>query len=128
MESIMVAAPRQYDDEFRSRLQSLGTVQDAAEGGLVFDDGTSRVYVTRNDFARDELEPEELERLQSMIATPVFYAVDFSDIRLVRKVMEAIADDPDLVVDNDHGVLMPGSEFVELLRRRPDWDWRSSAP
>jgi hypothetical protein len=58
----LIAAPRAYDEVFRS-LHALGPVEEAAQGGFVVDDGASRVYVTRNDFARDEFEPADLDRL-----------------------------------------------------------------
>ena len=55
---------------------------------------------------------------------PVFYGVDFSDIILCRRVLLAIADDPRLLIDNDHGVVLTGTDFVHVLRSRPEWDWR----
>ena len=90
-------------------------------------DGTSRVYVRRDDAIRDDFEPEELERILSLFPYPVFYTVDFSDIAFCKRVLEAIANDPQLVVDNDHGVVLPGPEFVRLLQSRRDWDWRVSS-
>lgn len=57
-----------------------------------------------------------------MVSDPVF--VSFSDVRLARRVLEAIADDPALVVDDDDGRLLPGPEFVHMLREHPEGDWR----
>jgi hypothetical protein len=124
MESVMIVAPRQYDAEIKSRLEAIGPVEVGAEGALVIDNGKSRVFVTRNKAAPDELEPERLERITSIVESPFFYSVDFSDIGLCRTVLEVIADDPDLVVDNDHGVMLTGPEFLRVLRTRQNWDWR----
>lgn len=128
MESVIIAAPFAYDAELRLRLEQVGPVTIGAAGALVVDDGSSRVYVARNDAVHDEFEPERLALVTSTIPHPIFYSIDFSDIALCRKVLEVIADDPKLLVDNDHGVLLPGSEFVRVLRSQRDWDWRASAP
>lgn len=125
MESVTIAAPFEYELELNARLQEIGPAK-AVAGGLVIEDGNSRVYVCRNDAVRDELEPEQLDRILSTIPRPVFYTVDFSDLALCRRVLEAIADDPGLLVDNDHGVLLDGATFIGLLRARPAWDWRGT--
>jgi hypothetical protein len=90
----------------------------------VIQDAMSRAYVTRNDLVRNELEPEDLRAIAEAIADPTFYTVDFSDIDLCRRNLLAIADDAKLLVDNDHGVRLSGSDFVRVLRSQPDWDWR----
>jgi len=124
MESVIVVTPGEYDANFKSRLELIGPVDVMEGGGLVLDDGLSRIYITRNNNATAELEPERLAHIRAMIQIPIFYSVDFTDVALCRRVIEAIADDPNLVVDNDRGVVLPGSRFVELLRSRQDWDWR----
>jgi len=100
----------------------------SAAAALVIDDGKSRVYIARNDLLGDDMEPERLERIRSSIDAPVFYSVDFSDIAFCRSVLAAIADDPKLLVDNDHGVLLTGQEFVRVLRSQHEWDWRTDQP
>ncbi len=127
MESVIIAAPFAYDAELKARLERIGSVTTAAEGVLVLDGGSSRVYVSRNHAVYDEFEPERRALITSTIPDPIFYSIDFSDIALCRTVLEVIADDPKLLVDNDHGVLLSGSEFVRVLRSQPDWDWRGDA-
>ena len=128
MESVIIAAPFPYDAELRIRLERVGPVTMGAAGALVVDDGSSRVYVIRNDAVYDDLEPERLRLFTTAISNPIFYSIEFSDIAMCRKVLEVIADDPKLLVDNDHGVLLPGPEFVRVLRSQRDWDWRVRAP
>jgi hypothetical protein len=127
MNTVIIAAPFEYDAQLRQRLEVVGPVIIGANGVLVLDDGMSRVYVRRNDAIRDDFDPESLERITSLLLHPLFYTVDFSDIALCKRVLEAIANDPQLVVDNDDGVVLPGPEFVRLLRNRRDWDWRVSS-
>jgi len=128
METVIIATPHVYDAEFKQRLAGLGTLTANDDGTVIFEDGRSRVYVLRNDVVSDEFEPDRLNRITSAIAHPVFYAVDFSDIVSCRTVITAIADDPDVLVDNDHGVILPGPEFVKMVRSRDDWDWRQDVP
>ncbi len=128
MESVIIVAPFLYDDELRSRFERVAGVVAQTADGLVVTNGSSRVYLVRNEGVRDEYEPEELAAVTASIASPVFYSIDFSDIDLCKRVLEAIADDPMLLVDNDHGMVLPGPEFVRALRTRPGWDWREDPP
>jgi hypothetical protein len=52
------------------------------------------------------------------------FLVDYSDIVLVKKILEAIADTNEVTVDNDFGIVLPGSEFVARCRSDNNWDWR----
>lgn len=124
MESIIIAAPFPCDDALRARLARGGFAAVDTGGVLVIDGPSSRVYLARDDRIREELEPEALEQLASTMTSPVFYALDFSDIDLCRRVVACIADDPALVVDTDHGLILPGPAFVQRLRTSPGWDWR----
>jgi hypothetical protein len=125
MESVIVAAPAEYDLKLRARLEQLGPISTGAGGEWIVDNGKSRVYVARSESVNDELEPERLAAITSKMAKPVFYSIDFSDLALCKKVMIAIVDDPELLVDNDHGVLLSGADFVRVLRSQAEWDWRT---
>jgi hypothetical protein len=127
MNTVIIAAPFEYDAQLRARLEQIGPVITGADGVLVLDDGASRVYVGRNDAMREEFEPERLGRIASLLPRQVFYSVDFSDIALCRRVLEVMVNDPRLVVDNDHGVVLPGPDFVRVLQSQRDWDWRVNA-
>jgi hypothetical protein len=97
------------------------------EAGFVVEDGRSRVYVRREDSLKGDLEDERVRSIESVIPRPAYYTVEFSDIALCRVILMAIVDDPDLFVDNDHGHMLRGADFLSLLRARPDWDWRVPA-
>jgi len=124
MESVIIVAPCAYDAELKGRLARSWTVGETATGGSVIEDGCARVYLSRNDAVGEDLEPEARARIVAATPDPVFYTVDFSDLNLCRRVLLAIADDPRLLIDNDHGVLLSGVDFVRVLRSQPDWDWR----
>jgi hypothetical protein len=50
--------------------------------------------------------------------------IDHSDIDFVKKVIEIVADAPAIIIDNDFGTVLPGSEFVDRCRTEKGWDWR----
>jgi len=126
MESVTLIAPRAYDVELRERLAQAWNVREGI-AGVVIEDGGTRVCVSPNDFAAEEMEPGALQRIVTTIRNPVFYTVDFTDIDLCKRVLVAVADDPLLLIDNDHGLLLPGVEFVHILKSQPGWDWRREA-
>jgi len=128
MESVIIATPCPYEAEFKARLERTWQVAPMGYGGWVIEDGGRRVYVSRNDTVLPCYGPEERARIAAAIAEPIFYSVDFRDIALIRRVLLAIADDPRVLVDNDHGVLLPGPEFIHLMQSRPEWDWRQDVP
>jgi hypothetical protein len=128
MDSVIIAVPGGYEARLEATLAAIETFSKNGESSWVVDGGMSRVFVSRNEFVATELEPERWEQIASVIPQPVFYTVDFSDIDLCRRVLMLLADDPNLLVDNDHGVVLAGPEFVRLLRGRGDWDWRRDPP
>ncbi len=52
--------------------------------------------------------------------------LDYSDIELAKSILEKIANDSALTVDNDFGTVLPGNEFVARCKAKGDWDWRQS--
>jgi hypothetical protein len=102
-------------------------VTEGAFGALVVEDGQTRIYIVKEDSVRDQMDAAALARIASAMATPTFYMVDFTDIAFCRDVLVALAEDPDIFVDNDHGLFLSGSDFVRVLRSQPSWDWRRDA-
>jgi hypothetical protein len=129
METLIIIAPRAYEAEFNSRLASASHVSKlkvgpSTPGTIIVTDGHGRVYIRRDDSIGNDFEPKEFQRIRETMAAPVFYSLDFSDIGLCRAVVAALFDDEELLIDNDHGVLLTGSDFVRVLRGQAEWDWR----
>jgi len=123
MESVVVAVASNHDDEFRKRIADDLRFA-AAQDGWVVEDADRRVYLSRNDSAAQELDSERLARIRQIVGEPVFYTVDYLDAALCREVLKYLADDPHLAIDNDHGLTLPGPQFVWRLRTDTNWDWR----
>ncbi len=122
MESVIIASPRPLG--FIERLGSEVAKFTNKDGTIVVERDGARVYITTAMGIQAEYEPEALERILSVVPTPLFYAVDFNDIALCREVLLAVCDDATLIVDNDHGVILQGHRYAQRLRDEPTWDWR----
>jgi hypothetical protein len=125
MESVIIIADRDW--EFEATLRTLPpayAVTALADRQVLIERGGCRAYLGPDPRVAGELEPDEEARIRLRIAEPVFYTLDFSDISLCKELLMAIADRHELLIDNDHGVLLPGSEFVRRLQAQKQWDWR----
>ena len=77
---------------------------------LAVEGPTSRVYIYH-------------PRLQGQVDARRIY-LDYHSVDLVKKIIELIGDDPDLLIENDFGTILPGDRFVAKLRSDPEWQWR----
>jgi hypothetical protein len=50
--------------------------------------------------------------------------LDYSDVNLAKALVECLADDVALTVNNDFGTVLPGDRFVARCKSDKDWDWR----
>jgi len=125
MDSVIIVTGRGFDlGQLRRAIPPTYTVNDAANDRIVIESGGRRAYLGADARIEDEMEPEEAARIWGLISEPTFYTLDFSDISLCKELLQAIADRSDVLVDNDHGVVLPGTEFVQVLRSQGSWDWR----
>ena len=126
MDSVLIITDRRVDlGELRQAIPSSYDVDSGASDRIAIESNGRRAYLGADPRAEMEMEPEELSSILRLIAEPMFYVLDFSDIRLCKELLGSIANRADFLVDNDHGLLLPGSEFVRLIQSRPeDWDWR----
>lgn len=50
-----------------------------------------------------------------------FFDLRYRSIAFLKRVLQAVADDPRVWVDNDNGMILTGPELVARLRREPEW-------
>jgi len=128
MESIIVVVPSNVSLELALEgVPSTWKVEPSGQDRFVVSSDGRRAYISVDPSLMDELESDEQDSVLKLVPSPTFFVVDYSDIGFCRELLSAIADRPDVVVDNDHGVLCPGSTFVSMLRERPLWDWRTTS-
>jgi hypothetical protein len=72
METVLLVAPWGYSADFKAKMPSGYRVSEGAGESTVSDSGTTRIYISRNDSVRGELEPEKLRRITTAIPDPIF--------------------------------------------------------
>jgi hypothetical protein len=111
MDTVTITAKKRIvARELRPILGLQWEVQESAHEGLVVIGPLGRVYIY------NESVPESPESHCLVL--------NYSDVDLVKKVIEAVADDPEVIVENDFGTALAGNEFVARLKSEPTWEWR----
>ncbi|WP_437785415.1 hypothetical protein [Sorangium sp. So ce1097] len=86
--------------------------------------GERWIVLNPNPYAEIE-DPDTVLTITRFIgAAPSFFTLTTSNLPLTRRVVQKLAERRDLVVDTQHGIILPLHEFAELIRARPTWDWR----
>lgn len=98
-------------DQLHARLGRFWQVARGAHGQLVIEVNNSRIYLYPNEESPSQVGTHEL-------------FIDYSDIHLVKQVIEAVANTDKLIVDNDFETVLPGDQFIEKMRLEPDWNWK----
>ncbi len=125
MQSVVLIAPRGYGvSGFTARIPAQYSIEIQSPDRVLLRRGTSYVAINRESRLENDFDPEELATVRQQITDPEFFTFEFSDYNLVHALLLIIGEDERIMIDNDHGVRLPGPQFVELLRQRPDWDWR----
>jgi hypothetical protein len=97
-------------NELRLALAQHWRIEDVDQQGLVVHGESSRVYLHHEGTSGSQ--GEDL-------------LLDYTDVELVKQVIETIADDPQLVVDDDFGTVLPGDKFVARIKGDRSWNWRN---
>ena len=110
MDTIVLKSPKPFSISSIQGLLSKDWTVDLSDGETITVDGmSSRVYLHPHPPTGDKKHQLWL---------------DYSDVEMVKKVIEKIANDARILVDNDFGTVLPGDEFVARLRTAPEWNWR----
>jgi hypothetical protein len=112
METLSIDSAKPFSFELIQRaLSQVWRVEVSNADTLIVHGVGSRVYI------HSELTSNTSGRRRLML--------DYSDVDLVKSVVERIADDPDIMVDNDFGTILPGDQFVARIKAEVGWNWRS---
>jgi hypothetical protein len=115
--------------DFQPLLSEQWPVESAVRERLVVQKDDSRVYLYedkafKNSITQDGFCSRALKGFFDDADDANFFLLEYSDLEFAKKVLLAIADDEQIVIDNDFGTVMRGNEFIQKLKDESDWDWR----
>ncbi|EOL8945850.1 hypothetical protein ACM91X_003023 [Cronobacter dublinensis] len=82
------------------------------------------IELVRNDQLFDYYDDDEIKKIRGLIdGELIFYMVNFKNINFLKKILAEVAGKDNVVIDNDFDLIIRGSDFVEICKKNPDWDW-----
>ncbi len=82
------------------------------------------IELVRNDQLLDYYDDDEIKKIRGLIdGELIFYMVNFKNINFLKKILAEVAGKDNVVIDNDFDLIIRGSDFVEICKKKPDWDW-----
>lgn len=82
------------------------------------------IELVRNDQLLDYYDDDEIKKIRGLIdGELIFYMVNFKNINFLKKILAEVAGKDNVVIDNDFDLIIRGSDFVEICKKNPDWDW-----
>ncbi|MBF0100185.1 MAG: hypothetical protein HQK77_04675 [Desulfobacterales bacterium] len=81
-------------------------------------------WIEYDDEIESYYDEDEMLIVKKHIPKPKFFTCEFTEIEFGKKILSHLISDNQFVIDNDHGELLTGEEFIKRLKDDPDWDWR----
>jgi len=109
-------------DKLKSKFEPYFEQCFSSESRVVFKSGGNYVAINADDDIIEHYENAELENIA--LSNPRFYLIEFNDFIFLKKLLPLVADDSRIWIDNDHGDILQGPQFVNRVKQHPTWDWR----
>ncbi|MET8450903.1 hypothetical protein [Streptomyces sp. NPDC005209] len=71
-----------------------------------------------------DFEPEDLEEITARIGEPYGAYVSCESMDAARAFLRQVLTESTGLLDTNHHDVLPAGEFLDLLERHPQWDWR----
>ncbi len=115
-QSVILIADRSISfDEIQSKFAPDFQTGFASPERFVVESEDDYLAFDADDSIVNDYEAAELEGIP--ISNPTFYSLKFTDFVFLKKLLPFFADDPRIWVDDDHGHILPGPEFVKRMRQ-----------
>jgi hypothetical protein len=93
---------------------------------LLAEDGDHWLAARRCDALRDEYDELEMDFILTLFPDPSFVVVEGRGLKLLNRMLLAVDDAIDILVDNDHGLICPVSEIKRRILDARIWIYESS--
>ncbi len=107
-----------------ARIRGSGVVPDAAvEGERLYWRGYS-YHLDLSGGILADYEPDEVEEVAARVGEPYGVWVASQSMEAARVFLREVLSGFDGLLDTNHGEILAAGEFLALIDRYPDWDWR----
>ncbi|MBM3223048.1 MAG: hypothetical protein FJZ47_04495 [Candidatus Tectomicrobia bacterium] len=125
METVIIIRDGRRDaTELIARLGTDVRIEKLPDGRFFVEDAPYHLWLGHDDAILNEYAEEELRTVREGVTAPVPFVCEFSDMAFGKRILGRILCGESCLVDNDHGNIVTGKEFVERLQYEPGWDWR----
>lgn len=123
MRTVVFIAPQHTSpDKFLHRLPPTYSIEPSAPPGRVVIQGSEgHAFFEEDASIVDDFDDEELTVIQNHLSSPEFFTLEFSDPGFGTLLLVHLANDPSILVDDDHGSILQGDEFVKRLVSSEDY-------
>ncbi|WP_308377991.1 hypothetical protein [Streptomyces sp. ISL-98] len=121
---MIILAPAEQRLSLETRIRSFGLAPDPATGcERLYWQGYSYYFDLSGDIL-DDFEPEDLEQITARIGEPYGAYVSCGSMDAARAFLGQVLPGFNGLLDTNHYEVLPADEFLDLLARHPQWDWR----
>ena len=110
-------------DKLKSKFEPYFEHCFSSESRVVLKSGGNYVTINADNDIIEHYEQAELEEIA--LKNLRFYLIEFNDFIFLKKILPLVVDDSRIWIDNDHGDILHGSQFVNRVNQYPRWDWRT---
>ena len=122
--SVIILVPSERRSSFERRIRSFELVPDSVTGDEKLHWSGYSYYIDLSGGILVEYEPEELEQVTTRIGEPYAVYVSCQSMDAARAFLRRVLPDCDGLVDTNHFEILRADEFLTLVDRYPQWDWR----
>jgi len=125
MQSIIIITPSNITlKDFVEKLEQYYDVDIVSENRIVINDGDRYIAINLDDYITEEYDEPEFRSISQVIKHPQFFLIEFSHLDFLKEILPFCVDENGFLIDNDHGDILSGREFLLKLKTNPRWDWR----
>lgn len=116
MNSVILAASRGTSvKRFADCARKKWTVRDEDSRHCLILKGTFHVILNADDSISEDYDEVEMALLRRLVPDPSFFMFEFNNVQFGKEILATMVDAKDVAVDDDHGNIIIGEDFVRKL-------------